>query len=135
MTTVLGFGAAALVGRDSITAANKAGNSAAPLLALQLGGGPGTLGGEVLVAFISAVTFATILAVVAGLINQISATTVAAISAVPAHPKKVSVGRALKRPITESRVTTTIMTVMIGTATMPLSTALQTSIWMGWIGV
>ena len=68
MTTALGFGAAALVGRDTIIAANKAGNSAAPLLALQLGGGPETLGGEILVAFISAVTFATILAVVAGLI-------------------------------------------------------------------
>jgi cation/acetate symporter len=68
MTTVLGFGATALVGRDTIIAANRAGNSAAPLLALQLGGGPETLGGEILVAFISAVTFATILAVVAGLI-------------------------------------------------------------------
>src|SRR5271170_678425 len=68
MTTLLGFGAAALVGKDAITAANKAGNSAAPLLALQLGGGDGTLGGEILVAFVSAVTFATILAVVAGLI-------------------------------------------------------------------
>ena len=68
MTTLLGFGAAALVGHDTISAANRAGNSAAPLLALQLGGGPGTLGGEILVAFISAVTFATILAVVAGLI-------------------------------------------------------------------
>lgn len=67
MTTVLGFGAAALVGKETIVAANKAGNSAAPLLALQLGGGSGTFGGEVLVAFISAVTFATILAVVAGL--------------------------------------------------------------------
>src|ERR1017187_5560355 len=40
--------------------------------------------------------------------------------AVPVHPKKVSIGRALKRPITERRVTTAIMTVMIGTATMPL---------------
>jgi cation/acetate symporter len=68
MTTVLGFGAAALVGHDTIVAANKAGNSAAPLLALQLGGGPGTLGGEVFIAFIAAVTFATILAVVAGLL-------------------------------------------------------------------
>lgn len=67
MTTVLGFGAAALVGRETIIATNKAGNNAAPLLALQLGGGPGTFGGEVLVAFISAVTFATILAVAAGL--------------------------------------------------------------------
>jgi cation/acetate symporter len=68
MTTVLGFGAAALVGHDHIVAANRAGNSAAPLLALALGGGQGTLGGEMLVSFVSAVTFATILAVVAGLI-------------------------------------------------------------------
>src|ERR1700730_5679831 len=51
--------------------------------------------------------------------DQNSATTVTAISTVPAHPKIMSVGRALKRPITERRVTTTIVTVMIGTATMP----------------
>jgi cation/acetate symporter len=68
MTTVLGFGAAALVGRDAIVTANKAGNSAAPLLALHLGGGAGTVGGEVFIAFIAAVTFAKILAVVAGLL-------------------------------------------------------------------
>ncbi len=68
MTTILGFGAAALVGHDHIVAANRAGNSAAPLLALALGGGQGTLGGEMLVSFVSAVTFATILAVVAVLI-------------------------------------------------------------------
>lgn len=68
MTTIIGFGAAALVGRTTILAANKAGNSAAPLLALELGGGNGTLGGEILVSFVSAVTFATILAVVAGLL-------------------------------------------------------------------
>lgn len=67
MTTLLGFGAAALVGRDAIIASNKAGNSAAPLLAMRLGGGQETLGGEIFVAFIGAVTFATILAVVAGL--------------------------------------------------------------------
>ena len=41
--------------------------------------------------------------------DQNSATTVTAIT-VPAHPKIMSVGRALKRPITERRVTTTIMT-------------------------
>lgn len=68
MTTILGFGAAALVGQGRIIAANKAGNSAAPLLAMELGGGQGTFGGEFLIAFVSAVTFATILAVVAGLI-------------------------------------------------------------------
>ena len=68
MTLVLGFGAAALVdtGEDSAIAASQ-GNVASPLLAQAVGGGPGTLGGSVLLALISAVAFATILAVVAGL--------------------------------------------------------------------
>ena len=43
------------------------GNAASPLLAQAVGGGEGTLGGSVLLALISAVAFATILAVVAGL--------------------------------------------------------------------
>ncbi|MEU1420440.1 cation acetate symporter [Kitasatospora sp. NPDC005751] len=67
MTLALGFGAAALVGPKAIKAANPAGNTAAPQLAEQLGGGPGTTGGAILLAVISAVAFATILAVVAGL--------------------------------------------------------------------
>jgi cation/acetate symporter len=60
VTFILGFGAAVLVGRDAIKAVDKGGNMAAPLLAEVLGG-TGFLG------FISAVAFATILAVVAGL--------------------------------------------------------------------
>ncbi|WP_035794371.1 solute symporter family protein [Kitasatospora mediocidica] len=67
MTLALGFGAAALVGPRTIKASNAAGNTAAPLLAQQLGGGAGSTGGAVLLAVISAVAFATILAVVAGL--------------------------------------------------------------------
>ncbi|GAA4869103.1 cation acetate symporter [Kitasatospora terrestris] len=67
MTLALGFGAAALVGPKTIKASNAAGNTAAPLLAEQLGGGAGSTGGAVLLAVISAVAFATILAVVAGL--------------------------------------------------------------------
>ncbi|MCX4746081.1 cation acetate symporter [Kitasatospora sp. NBC_01287] len=67
MTLALGFGAAALVGPKLIKASNAAGNTAAPLLAQQLGGGAGTTSGAVLLAVISAVAFATILAVVAGL--------------------------------------------------------------------
>jgi cation/acetate symporter len=67
MTIALGFGAAALVGRDAIVASDAAGNTAAPLLAENVGGGAGTTGGAVLLAVISAVAFATILAVVAGL--------------------------------------------------------------------
>ncbi|WP_328899550.1 cation acetate symporter [Streptomyces sp. NBC_00441] len=63
MTIALGFGAAALIGPKNITAP---GNTAAPQLAEYLGG-VGTTGGAVMLAVISAVAFATILAVVAGL--------------------------------------------------------------------
>ncbi|MFE5587195.1 cation acetate symporter [Kitasatospora sp. NPDC056531] len=70
MTLALGFGAAALVGRSGMVAVEgktPSGNTAAPLLAEQLGGGSGTTGGAIMLAVISAVAFATILAVVAGL--------------------------------------------------------------------
>ncbi len=60
VTFILGFGASVLVGRKAIVAVDAGGNMAAPLLAEVLGG-TGFLG------FISAVAFATILAVVAGL--------------------------------------------------------------------
>jgi cation/acetate symporter len=59
-TLVLGYGAAALVGAETIKSAPGGVNSAAPLLAFYLGG-------PLLLGFISAVAFATILAVVAGL--------------------------------------------------------------------
>jgi cation/acetate symporter len=59
-TLVLGYGAAALVGPEAILAAPGGQNSAAPLLAFELGG-------EILLGIIAAVAFATILAVVAGL--------------------------------------------------------------------
>jgi cation/acetate symporter len=65
MTTFFGFGAASLLGPDHI-AANGGTNMAAPELAR-------FLGGEIFFAFICAVAFATILAVVAGL--TISAST------------------------------------------------------------
>lgn len=61
MTIFLGFGAAKFVGHEAIVAENPAGNMAAPMLA-------GVLGGPVLESFVSAVAFATILAVVAGLV-------------------------------------------------------------------
>ncbi len=68
MTLVLGFGAAALVDtRQGSQIQTSAGNAASPLLAQAVGGGPGSLGGSILLALISAVAFATILAVVAGL--------------------------------------------------------------------
>lgn len=61
LTIFLGFGAAYFVGASDIMAANSAGNMAAPLLAQ-------ALGGDILMSFVSAVAFATILAVVAGLV-------------------------------------------------------------------
>ena len=68
MTLVLGFGAAAMLdtGPESEVALS-GGNLASPLLAQAVGGGEGSTGGAVLLALISAVAFATILAVVAGL--------------------------------------------------------------------
>jgi len=65
LTTFLGFGAATIVGRDFI-AGNGGTNMSAPLLAQ-------ALAGDIFFAFISAIAFATILAVVAGL--TISAST------------------------------------------------------------
>ncbi|MGW2649194.1 solute symporter family protein [Streptomyces sp. NPDC001393] len=67
MTIVLGFGAAAVVGTDAVRGSNAAGNTAVPLLALDLGGGAGSTGGTVLFAVVAAIAFATILAVVAGI--------------------------------------------------------------------
>jgi cation/acetate symporter len=61
MTPVLGYGAALVVGQDAISEENPAGNLAAPQLAE-------ALGGPIFFAFISAVAFATIVAVVAGLV-------------------------------------------------------------------
>ena len=63
---ILGYGAGALVGADRILASPGAVNSAAPLLAFELGG-------TALLGIISAVAFATILAVVAGLTITASA--------------------------------------------------------------
>ncbi|CAM03991.1 cation/acetate symporter [Saccharopolyspora erythraea NRRL 2338] len=65
-TLVLGYGAGAIVGPEAIKSAPGSSNSAAPLLAQ-------ALGGPVLLGFIAAVAFATILAVVAGLTITASA--------------------------------------------------------------
>ncbi|VTU25022.1 Acetate transporter ActP [Variovorax sp. PBL-H6] len=67
VTTLIGFAAASFVGQDAIRAADKGGNLALPLLAQYLGGGAGSVVGQVFLAVVCAVAFATILAVVAGL--------------------------------------------------------------------
>lgn len=66
LTLLLGYAAAALVGPEEILAAPGGANSAAPLLALELAG-------PIFMALISAIAFATVLAVVAGLAITASA--------------------------------------------------------------
>jgi cation/acetate symporter len=73
VTTFIGFASAVLVGQDAIRAADRGGNLALPLLAQYLGGGANSVGGQVFLAFVTAVAFATILAVVAGLTLSTSA--------------------------------------------------------------
>lgn len=60
LTFILGFGAMVLVGQDAVKQIDPGGNMAAPMLAE-------VLGGDMFLGFIAAVSFATILAVVAGL--------------------------------------------------------------------
>src|ERR687896_440743 len=65
MTTALGFGARAILGQGGEEAAGSTGNFALPLLADELGG-------ELFLAIVAGVAFATILAVVAGLVISAS---------------------------------------------------------------
>jgi cation/acetate symporter len=73
LTTFIGFGARAFLGEGGVEAAGTGGNLAAPNLAAFLGGGEGTFGGDLFLAAIAGVAFATILAVVAGLVLSASA--------------------------------------------------------------
>ena len=77
IVTIIGFGARALMTGDGATeAVGDGGNLAAPLLAQFLGGGEGSAGGDIALALFSAAAFATILAVVSGLVLA-SASTIA----------------------------------------------------------
>jgi cation/acetate symporter len=71
MIMIIGVGARAVLGPGA-EEASAGGNLAVPLLAEELGGGAGSIGGDLFLAIISAVAFATILAVVAGLVISAS---------------------------------------------------------------
>src|SRR5256884_2238080 len=115
MTTSVGSGAAVLVGKAKI------GNTtlAAPELAEFLGGGPNSFGGELLLGFISAVAFATILAVVAGL-------TLAASSAF-AHDFWMNVVRGGKESEFEQVLVARIAAVGVGVIAVLVAINLQTA--------
>jgi cation/acetate symporter len=96
LTLFLGFGAALRVGSANIVAVDAGGNLAGPLLAQFLGGGPDSFFGNFMLAFVSAVAFATIVAVVAGL--------VLAAAAAMAHDLYVGVVRAGKNTTPQGQV-------------------------------
>ncbi len=73
LTTLLGFGSALYVGPTAIYRADTGGNMANILLAEKLGNEIAHLVGDIFLAFLSAVAFATILAVVSGLVLAASA--------------------------------------------------------------
>ncbi len=68
LTLFLGMGSAMHVGAVKIKSIDAGGNMAGPLLAQYLGGGPDSMLGNLFLAFVAAVAFATIVAVVAGLV-------------------------------------------------------------------
>ena len=112
LTFILGFGAMVLVGKETIThplglagAIDKSGNMAAPILAQVLGGSP-------FLGFISAVSFATILAVVAGL----TLSGAAALS----HDLWVNVVRKGKADETEQLKVARVATLILGVVAMIL---------------
>jgi cation/acetate symporter len=68
LTLIIGGGAALNVGPATIAGVDKGGNMAGPLLAQFIGGGADSWLGNFFLAFVAAVAFATIVAVVAGLV-------------------------------------------------------------------
>jgi cation/acetate symporter len=107
LTLFLGFGAAKIVGPADIASVDAGGNMAAPVLAQYLGGGPNAFLGNFMLAFVSAVAFATIVAVVAGLV-------LASASAL-AHDLYVGVWRAGKNVTPQGQVKAArVATVVVG---------------------
>ncbi|BCR03640.1 cation acetate symporter [Desulfuromonas versatilis] len=73
LTTLLGFGAAINLSPQAVSGVDKGGNMAAMMLAQKLGGDVAPSLGDIFLAFLCAVAFATILAVVSGLVLAASA--------------------------------------------------------------
>ena len=73
MTTILGMGASLHLTPQLLKSVDKGGNMSSLLLAQFLGGGAGSFMGDLFLAFVCAVTFTTILAVVSGLVLASSA--------------------------------------------------------------
>jgi len=115
LTLFLGMGAAIHVGAADIALIDKGGNMAAPLLAQFLGGGADSMMGNFMLAFVAAVAFATIVAVVAGLV-------LAAASAM-AHDIYVGVIRGESATSAEQVKAARISTIIVGAMAIAIGIA------------
>jgi cation/acetate symporter len=116
LTLFLGFGAARFVGPANIVGVDAGGNMAGPLLAQYIGGGANSFFGNFMLAFVSAVAFATIVAVVAGLV-------LAAASAM-AHDLFVGVIRAGKETTSRGQVfAARVATLIVGAMSIGIGIA------------
>jgi len=116
LTLFLGFGAAKFVGSANIAAVDAGGNMAGPLLAQYIGGGANSFLGNFMLAFVSAVAFATIVAVVAGLV-------LASASAM-AHDLYVGVVRAGKEVTPQGQVKAArVATLIVGAMSIGIGIA------------
>ncbi|MGO9445910.1 MAG: cation acetate symporter [Thiobacillaceae bacterium] len=107
LTLFLGLGAAVNVGPSAIATLDKGGNMAAPMLAQYAGGGANSVLGNLFLAFVAAVAFATIVAVVAGLV-------LAAASAM-AHDIYVGVIKGDRASPQEQVIAARVSSVLVGT--------------------
>jgi len=114
---VIGFAAAYFVGAPLIASLDKGGNLAAPLLAQALVGGRDSMAGDLMLAFVAAVAFATIVAVVAGL-------TLAAASAL-AHDVYVGALRSGRASEREQVNAARVATVLVGLIAVAVSILAQ----------
>jgi cation/acetate symporter len=106
LTLFLGLGAAINVGSANIAAIDKGGNMAGPLLAQYVGGGAESVLGNLFLAFVAAVAFATIVAVVAGLVP--------ASASAMAHDRYVGVVRGENASPQEQVVAARIASLIVG---------------------
>jgi cation/acetate symporter len=119
---VIGYGAGALVGPETILGAPGAVNAAAPLLAFELGG-------TVLLGIIAGVAFATILAVVAGLTITASASFAHDVYASVIKKGKVSPNGEVK----VARITAVVIgAISIGLGILALQAGLNIAFWWRW---
>ncbi|HKE99866.1 MAG TPA: cation acetate symporter [Actinomycetes bacterium] len=130
LVSFIGLAAAALLGGPRITAVDRSGTLAVPLLARELGGGLSTFGGDLLVACVALTVFATILGTVAGLTIAAASSVAHDVYASVLHPGR----RAEAREAAVARlagVVISVVAILVGVALREVNAALVGSVALG----